>query len=185
MANMLPLEQNLKDVFTKSTPPLPPKAKQVLVEWAPWLSLIAGVLSLWGAWALWHWANVANAFVDYANSLSAIYGGQTVVAERLTAVVWVGIAVLIVEGLIYLLAFPGLRDRKKSGWNLLYWGALVNIAYGVVVMFTAYGGFGNLLMSLIGTAIGMYLLFQIRSAYSADAVKPAATPPAPAAKPEA
>jgi hypothetical protein len=166
MADTLPLETNLNDLFGKSAPALPNKAKNVLTEWAPWLALIGGLLSLWAAWALWNWAHTVNQFVDYANSLSALYGGSTVSASRLSAAVWLGIIVLAVEGVLYLLAFPGLRDHKKSGWNLLYWGALVNIAYGIVVMFTDYGGVGSFIMSLIGSAIGFYLLFQIRGRYT-------------------
>jgi len=35
----------------------------------------------------------------------------------------------------------------------------------VVVLFSNYGGIGSLLGSLVGAAIGLYLLFQIRASY--------------------
>ena len=172
------LEQNLNDLFTKNLPALPSGGKKALVEWAPWLALIGGVLSLWAAWALWHWAHIANALVNYANSLSLAYGGTTVSTSRMTVGIWLGVIVLAVEGVMYLLAFPGLRDRKKQGWNMLYYALLINIVYGVVVMFTDYGGVGNLFGSLLGSAVGLYLLFQVRSAYlgrasTHDDVRPA------------
>jgi hypothetical protein len=181
MATSLPLEENLNDLFTKKAPALPAGGKKVIVEWAPWLALIGGIGSLWTAWVLWHWAHVANAFVDYANTLSAAYGGPAVTVHRLTFGIWLGIAVLAVEGVLYLLAFNGLREHKKSAWNLIYWGALLNVAYGVVVMFTDYGGVGSLIGSLIGSAIGLYFLFQVRSAYVGNrAAEPVATPKADA-----
>jgi hypothetical protein len=175
MADSLPLEKNLNDLFTKKAPVLPAGGKKIIVEWAPWLALLGGIASLWTAWILWHWAHVANAFVDYANSLSAVYGGPTVNVQRMTFGIWLGIAVLAVEGVLYLLAFNGLRERKKSAWNLIYWGALLNVAYGVVVMFTDYGGIGSLVGSLIGSAIGLYFLFQVRSAYVGNRVAAPAT----------
>ena len=62
-------------------------------------------------------------------------------------------------------AFSGLKARKKSGWNLLYYALLLNLAYGIVMAFTNYGGFSYLIGAVIGSAIGLYLLFQIRSSY--------------------
>jgi uncharacterized membrane protein HdeD (DUF308 family) len=78
---------------------------------------------------------------------------------------WAGVVLIGVEGLLYLLAFPGLRDHKKQGWNYLFYGALLNLAYAVVSLFTNYNSVGNFLGALIGSAIGFYLLFQVRSAY--------------------
>jgi hypothetical protein len=167
MADQLPLEKNLNDM-SKNLPALPAGGKKALVEWAPWLALIGGLASLWTAWALWQWAHTANELLNFANNLSTAYGGTTVDASRMTFGIWLGVAVLALEGIIYLLAFPGLRDRKKAGWNMLYWGVLLNLAYGLVVMFTDYGTVGSFIGSLIGSAIGMYFLFQIRSAYTAE-----------------
>jgi hypothetical protein len=177
MADSLPLEENLNDLFTKKAPALPAGGKKVIVEWAPWLALIGGIASVWTAWVLWHWAHVANAFVDYANSLSAVYGGPTVNVQRMSVGIWLGIAVLAAEGVLYLLAFNGLREHRKSAWNLIYLGALLNVVYGVVVMFTSYGGAGNLIGSLIGSAIGLYFLFQVRSAYVGSRVPEAPATP--------
>ena len=164
-----PLERNLDDLFVKSAPALPAGGKKFLVEYLPWINLILGVISLYTAWALWHWAHFANSLINYANSLSAAYGGPAVATNRMTIGIWLGIAVLAVEGLLYIAAFPGTRDRKKSGWNLLYYALLLNIVYGVVVLFTDYGSVGNLIGAIIGSAIGLYLLFQIRASYSGAA----------------
>jgi hypothetical protein len=165
MANISELEKSLADLY-KGAPKLPQGFKKGLVQWLPWLSLIAGAIGLWSAWAIWSWARVANDLVDLANHLSATYGGGQVVSSRWSLMLWIGVIVLLVEAVIYLLAFPGLRDRKKAGWNYLFYGALLNVAYGVVVMFTSYGGVGSLIGSIIGTAIGFYFLFQIRDYYA-------------------
>jgi len=168
-----PLENSLDDLFGKQAPQLPSNAKKALVQYVPWITLILGVLSAWTTYVLWHWAHVANTFVNYANSISAAYGGPQIATTRLTFGIWLGIGVLAVEALLYILAFPGLRNRKKSGWNMLYYALLINIVYGLVIMFTDYGGVGNLIGTLIGSAIGFYFLFQIRGSYTGAKAKKA------------
>lgn len=159
------LEASLESLF-KGAPKLPEKAKDAIVGWLPWINLILGLLTLWAAYALWQWADVANTFVNYANELSRALGGTGVSVDRFTVGVWIAIAVLVIEAILYLAAFPGTRDRKKSGWNLLFYALLVNIVYGVVVLFTDYGGVGNFLGYVIGSFIGLYFLFQLKPKYN-------------------
>lgn len=168
-----PLEANLEELFVKKAPALPAGGKKVLVEWAPWLSLLGGVFSLWSAYVLWHWAHAVSGLADFANQICSTYGGSGCgVGSRFSVWVWIAIAVLAVEGVIYLLAYPGLKARKKAGWNYLYYGALVNLAYGVVSIFTDYSGVSHFIGAVIGSAIGFWFLFQIRSAYNGASVKP-------------
>lgn len=159
------LETSLAGVF-KGAPKLPKGFKDWLVKYLPWFTLIGGLLSIWAAWSLWHWAHIANALINYANSLSQAFGGQTVATSRMTVGIWLGVIVLAVEAVVYLLAFPGLKAHKKAGWNMLFLGSIINVVYGVVVMFTDYGGAGNLIGALIGTIIGWWILFQIRDYYT-------------------
>lgn len=160
------LETSLSDV-SKGLPKLPESAKKVIVKYLPWLSLIGGVLTAWVAWSLWQWAHVANVFIDYANSLSRAFGGTEVVSQRMTVVIWLAFGILAVEAAIYILAFAPLNTKKKTGWNMLFFASLINVLYGIVLLFTDYGGFSSLIGALIGTAIGWYFLFQIREHYLA------------------
>lgn len=165
MGSLDNLEKALDDVFVKKAPKLPASAKKVIVDWLPWINLVFGILALWGAWALWSWANTVTRWTDYANELSVALGGSKVVDDRLTVVVWLALIVLAVEALLYIMAFPATRDKKKSGWNLMFYALLVNAVYGVVTLFSSYGGASNLIGYLIGSAIGLYFLFQIRDMY--------------------
>jgi hypothetical protein len=165
MSALQPLETVLNDLFVKKAPPLPPNGKKALVEYLPWINLVLGLLALYTVYVLWHWAHLANSLVNYANSLSAVYGGPTVATNRLSLGIWIGLVVLAIEALLYIAAFPATRARKKSGWDLMFYALLVNIVYGIVITFSSYGGGGNLIGSLIGSAIGLYLLFQIRASY--------------------
>jgi len=160
------LEQSLDEVFNKNAPQLPAGIKQFIVKYLPYINLVLGILTLVAAWGLWNAAHTVNVLVDYANNLSAAYGGEKISTDQLTFTVWLALGVLVVEALLYIAAFPGTKARKKSGWNLLYYALLINVVYGIVVAFTDYGGFGSLIGSLIGSAIGAYFLFQIRGSYS-------------------
>jgi hypothetical protein len=166
MAALADLEKTLDEVFVKKAPALPENGKKWIVEYLPWINIILGVLALWAVYTLWHWARWTSEWANYANSLSSMYGSSAVVStNRWTVGVWLSLAVLAAQAVLYIAAFPALKARKKSGWDLLFYASLVNVVYGVVVLFTDYGGFGSFLGSLVGTAIGLYFLFQIRALY--------------------
>lgn len=165
MNSLKPLETALDELFVKKAPALPPGGKKALVQYLPWINLVFGVLTLFAAWGLYNAAHAVNSLVDYANNLSAAYGGSKVVTSHLTFIVWLAIATLAIEGVLYIAAFPATRDHKKSGWDLMFYALLVNLVYGVVAAFTSYGGAGRLVGAIIGSAIGGYLLFQIRASY--------------------
>jgi predicted neutral ceramidase superfamily lipid hydrolase len=167
MSNLQTVENSLDNVFVKKAPELPKGGKDLLVEFVPWLCLIGGIFSLLSVVALWNWARSVNHLADYANSLSAAYGGGAAVStSHWTVSVWLSLIVLGITAIMYILAFSPLKNHRKAGWNLLFYALLLNLAYGIIVAFTDYGGPSSLVGSLIGTAIGLYLLFQIRSRYS-------------------
>lgn len=174
MSSLQPLEKNLDEIFNKNAPSLPKGAKKIIVEWLPYINLILGILTLLAAWGLYNAARTVNSLVDYANTLSATYGGEKIATNRLTFTVWLAIGVLAVEAVLYIAAFSGTKARKKSGWNLLYYALLINVVYGIVALFTDYGGVGRLFSSVIGSAIGAYFLFQIRDSYTSRKASKAA-----------
>ncbi|MGF7228957.1 MAG: hypothetical protein ACQR33_03120 [Candidatus Saccharibacteria bacterium] len=177
MTKLSTLEKNLTDIFVAKAPPLPAKAKQKIVEYLPFLTVIFGVLSAGAAWSLWHWAHIANDLINYANSMEQMYGNNTVApVSRMSFMVWVGILVLVVEAFLYLSAYQPIKDRKKSGWDLLFYAALVNVAYAIVSLFTNYDGFGSFIGTAITTIIGLYFLFQIRDSYLAKHATTHGTP---------
>lgn len=158
------LEKSLQDLF-KDLPPLPPNGKKKLVEFWPWLALIAGVLQIVAAWGLWTLVHTTQPFIDFANELFRSYDVGYSALDKF--VIYVGIGTLLVEGVILIMAFSPLQKHLKRGWDLLFLGLLINVAYAVLSIFMVNGGFGNFVMNLIGSGLGMYLLFQIRDVYQA------------------
>lgn len=165
MTKLHKLERKLDKIFNEDFPSLPTKTKKLIVKYIPWISLIGGLLSLWADWELWRWGHLAS--LSYVTNLTNFYSGAKLVqsSNQMSFGIWLGIIVLAIEAIIYITAYFGLKSQKENGWNLVFYGALINLLYGIVIAFTSYGGFGSLIWSIIISVIVLYILFQIRSAY--------------------
>lgn len=158
------LADKLEPIF-KGLPALPKNAKEWFVKAWPYIAFIFGIIQVFAAWGLWRSGHVVNQFADYANRISQMYGGDQVV-NSLGVFYWVALVVILVDAAIMFAAYPGLKAKKINGWNMLFLAACINLVYGVVVVFdSTYGGFSKLFSTLIGSAIGFYLLFQVREYY--------------------
>lgn len=166
MGQLDKLEIQLDDVLNKKAPfKIPPDGRKSLAG-ALWIiALIFGLLQLWLAWNFWHVGHAVDRLVDYANTLSAAYGGS-VVTNDLGPMYYLTLVVLAADAAILLLAAPALKAMRKNGWNLAFYSMLLNVVYGVVVLFSSHGGFGDLIGALIGSTIGAYLLFQVRDQFT-------------------
>lgn len=150
--------------LSKKLPQLPENGKKMLVEWMPWLSLVFGLLGLWAAWALWRLYDVASPYVEFANEISRVYGGDTVAYDKGLGF-WISLLGLVAVAGLEVLAFSGLKARSKSkGWNLVFYAQILSLVVAVLSVVLSVDGYG-LAGTLIGAAIGFYLLFQIKSYY--------------------
>lgn len=136
----------------------------------------AVVCSLWLVAACAHNQRMDN----YANQLS-MAAGNGPVTTSLGLFYYLGLASLLIDGVLLLMAYNPLRAHSKKGWNLLFLAALVNLVYGIIFAFdNNYGNMGNLVSALIGSAIAFYFLFQVRDYYtgakSADSKSSAPSP---------
>lgn len=169
-----PIENALAPLF-KQLPPLPVSAKRALAQYWPIIALVLGVIQLVAVMSLWRLGHAASNIASYANQLSISVGGAPVTPD-LGFFYWVGMAVLFLDGVLLLMAYAPLKARLKRGWDLLFLASLVNVLYGLLLMFDAYyGGFMNFLSSLVGSAIGWYFLFQIRDMYTGKTASAAST----------
>jgi hypothetical protein len=155
-------ETALAGVF-KGAPKMSDSAKESLVKAWPWLALIFGVLQLWAAWSLYElvraYDRVDTVLGAYFNTYSAYTGSDKFF-------IYLSLAVLVIDAIILLVAYPKLARRQKRGWDLIFLGALLNLVYGVLNLFVAGRGFGTLLGTIIGSTIAFYLLLQVREKFN-------------------
>jgi len=127
-----------------SLPKLPKNARETLVKIAPWLALIFGVLGVL--------AGVAGfGILSFFSPVAVATGVQGYGFGFVSAIV------LLVSSVMMLAAYPGLNKKSMSGWNLLFWSEVLNLAYGILSM--------SIVSGIIGALIGFYILFQIKSYY--------------------
>lgn len=134
--------KQIEDFYMK-LPPLPPRAREVLVQIAPWISLIFGVLGVLGALALFGVSIVATPFM----AMGGIHqSGLYIVAA----------IVSLVSSVLLLIAFPGLNKRKMQGWKYLFWSELAGLV-GAVISLSPIG--------VVFSLVWIYVLFQMKSYY--------------------
>jgi hypothetical protein len=173
-----PFEQLLAPLF-KNLPALPENGKKALVKYWPVLALIFGVLQILAVFALWQLGHAVSAYL----SVAMAYGS---VASTLGFFYYLGLVVLAVDAVILFMAYAPLKAHSRKGWDLLFFGSLLNLLYGIVIIFDgAYGGLDKLVGSLLGSAVAFYLLFQVSEYYmgKAKTAKPSNTA-TPDRKPE-
>ncbi len=172
MERIAKIEKKLGEVF-KDLPALSKPTKKTLADAWPWIALVLGVLQVAAAWALWRLMDVAQPFIDYANTISQYYGGESIGYSSFDKfVIYLAIASLLVQAAIMFMAFKPLQAKVKRGWDLMFLAALLNVVYAVISIFIDGRGLGGFVMQLVGTSIGFYFLFQIRELYTGKA-KPA------------
>lgn len=142
---MAQLEHTLEQYLYHKVPHLPNNWKELLVKIAPYLTILFVVLSV----------PVILAALGVGMFLTpfAMMGGATAVAGFSLSII-VFLVSVVLEGL----AIPGLFSRQKQAWRLLFYSTLVNAVYNFVTF--------NLFGFLIGTALSLYILFQIKSYYT-------------------
>ncbi|MBI3984954.1 MAG: hypothetical protein HY344_03365 [Candidatus Levybacteria bacterium] len=137
----------LDDSYAK-LPALPKGATDFIVNIAPWLSLIFGVLSILVGVS-------AFGFLAVLSPFAAVSGaGAYAITGLLSSVV------LLVEGVIMVVAFPSLKNRAVKGWNLLFWSLVLSVVSSVLSL-NVYG----VVQSVVGALIGYYFLYQMKSYY--------------------
>lgn len=143
------LEKFFEDLFTKKIAwQIPAKGKEFIVQVAPWVVIIIAVLSIPAVLTIF---GLGSIFGSLALSLGVSMGFRY----------YLGIAILVIQIILMFMAFSGLKDRKIKGWRYIFYSDLVSGVYGLVSAYNV----GGAIWSLLGTAIGLYILFQVKSYY--------------------
>lgn len=120
---------------------IPDGAKEWIVKWGPWISLVILILFLP---ALLFALGVGAFFMPFAG-----------VAAPGLAFAWI---FLLVELGLIVASLPGLFARKMGGWKLALYARFAGILYSLLSL--------AIVGAIVGGLIGLYILFQIREKYS-------------------
>lgn len=166
------LKKQLQTVFVDNAPfQISESGRKTIVGILPFLSLFSGVLAVWGAWPIYNLMRTADRLIDYTNTISRAYGAPESVVSSFSFFGWLSVAFLVVEAAIAFKAYGALTKKRKSGWELLFVLALVNVGYAVVTLFSNVSDFGAFLFAISSSIVGLFVLFQVRSVYDPSAPK--------------
>lgn len=147
MKTLTQLEDTLDLYFGKKAPALPTNIKDLIVKLAPYLSIIALILTLPAILLI-------LGLGSFATMLAPLGGVQSV---STLPTMWLGIILLIPVVVLEAMAIPGLFARKAVAWKYMFWAQLITLVSSLVQF--------NIVGALIGAVIGFYILFQIKSHY--------------------
>ena len=143
MESKLPLEKELEPIFLEKFPAFPENVKDVIAQYGPYVLLVLSILGLLGILTAFGIGGAA------LNAGAAAYNG--------TFNFYIGIIISVITLVLYLMAFSPLKERKRAGWNLIYYALLISLLGNLIQL--------NLLGVIIGGVVGFWVLFQIRSKY--------------------
>lgn len=147
--SMNALEGYLAPLFA-NLPHIPQGGRDFIVNVAPWLALVFGVIGVWGGIKMLGFGGG-----EYADLMR--------IAGYSSTAFMVGAIFNIASSALLLAGFTGLRAKTRNGWNMVFYSMVVSVAGGVVSV--ALGMMYGLIGLLIGAFIGFYLLFEIRNSY--------------------
>ena len=121
---------------------LPDDVKEVIVKFGPWIALVLMILA----------APVILAAIGLGTFLApfAVLGGGSMMS-------FIPAIVSLVSLALEAIALPGLFKRTMQGWNFMFYSQLVSIIGGIL----SY----NIVGTLIGAVIGLYILYQVKNKY--------------------
>ncbi len=125
--------------FGKKAPQLPKAAKEWIVKFAPYLSIIGIVIMIPAALAL----------IGLSSIFGNFYHGYYYDSR-------LGI-ISIISVVLYAIAIPGLFKKNASGWDFMFYATIVS---SVSQLF-----FANIINAIISIAVGLYFLFQVKPYY--------------------
>lgn len=152
MQQLSGLESSLGTLF-KALPHLPKDWRHWLADNAWWLALIGvvfGVLGILG-------------FVPALLGISIFTGIIASPAAGALVIITgtVNMAVLVVSVALEAMAIMPLKAKRKRGWDMLFLVGLVTFT-GAVLNALITGNIGHIFWLIIGTLIGLYVLFELR-----------------------
>ena len=141
---LVQLESVLELYLVKKAPALPENVKEIIVKYSPYLAILGLVLSVPSIITLLGLGGLINRYAY----LSGVYYGPSFS---------ISVIFLVISTVLMGLSIPGLFARKVSAWNLMFYSSLVNAVYNLIRF-----DLGSL---IIGAAISLYFLFQVKSYY--------------------
>lgn len=130
------------DSFYSKLPGFGPEIRDFIIKVLPFIAIVAGLVITFSSVVDLLGTPFLNAFTR---------GGGATIFQKLMIVNVLG----VVEGIFMIVAFKGLRKRRKNGWKLILWSQILFTISAILSFSPSF---------LLGLVF-LYPLFQVRSSY--------------------
>lgn len=130
-------------------PHLPKNWVEFFAKIMPYLILIAGVSSIF--------AGLQNFF-----TFTPLHRWTMGLIKLNRSFYYVNGLFEIVTGVLYLLAYDGLKKKNLDGWLILFWTTVLGVLRSAVSLFFGWNSIFGLLLSAL---IGFWFIYEMRSEY--------------------
>lgn len=151
-------------------PHLPKNVQKWIGENIWWIILVIFILSVLGIFSLIGGITALSTLSGAAYGIYGAYGASQVNAGAALTAAWVALVGALVTTAVLGLAISPLKERKKKGWDLLFFSDLAYLVITVAGMLVSFN-FGGIIGTIIGTAIGFYFLFEVRGYFLPHSAK--------------
>lgn len=141
---MSQLDSFFSTYLVKKAPTLPDNIKEIIVKYYPYVILISLIFTLPLILGLLGLTAILAPFAF----LGGVRSGVSFSLGNIS---------ILASSILNILALSGLFKRKFQGWQYLYYSALISALFSLLTL--------NLGNFILGTAISMYFLYQVKSYY--------------------
>lgn len=163
--NILNKIENAFEGWMKPLPHLPENGRKWIANNVWWINLVALVIAFFAILSIVGSLITALTAASLVNSYIAVYGASVFTAGWIasTAVSLLSVVVIMI---FTAMAIKPLKSLSEKGWNLLFIATLLSTALSMIsniLSFELLYLVPGIIGAVIGLAISMYFLFEIRS----------------------
>lgn len=173
MSTLKNLEQTLVNWQKNSPVHLPVTWRRWLGDNSWWLvivGIVLSALSVIGSLRMLLWTeDLLRTTRQFAESFGVTVPNTGVMYD---VGLWISVATLAAAALIQIKSIQPLRDKKKSGWDLLFLAAVISLVGSLVSGLVTGSIVGTVLGIAVAAVISWFVLFEIRGQFLQADKKP-------------
>jgi hypothetical protein len=141
------IEKTLEKYFLTKAPKLPVDIQKLLVQYGPYVLAVTTVISIIGLLS-------AFGITTMGLGIGSVMGMRMGLGAMYQVYLILSLATVVLTAL----ALPGLFKKSMAGWRYMYYATIVGLVQNIVMT--------NIAGIIIGTGLGLWILFQIRHHYN-------------------
>lgn len=138
------LDKTFEKYFLTKAPKIPADIQNLFVQYGPYVLAVTTAISILG-------------FLSAFGITTMTLGFGSMMGSRLGVTYQISMLLSVAMTVLTALALPGLFKKSMAGWRYVYFATLLGLVQNIILF--------NIAGLIIGTGLGLWILFQIRHHY--------------------